>query len=227
MKKKLIVLSIVGLMALGGITYAEENSSKNIEQSNIYLEEARTYIRKYDNNNAEVKLIEAIKLNNKNAEAYHELGRIEWQKNSNDKAISYFNKAIKIDPSNDTYYVSRAGVEIMKAQYSSLINDLNKALEINPKNGSAYLLLAGFYSMVGHEKEALDNFNKAELYDESIKGMLYQGRALSKIQLNDYDGAIADYYKDIEYAKNCNDEGRIKFDKQKIKELEEIKKIFK
>ena len=65
MKKKLVILSILGLIGIGTATYAAEKfSTPNIEQSNVYLEEARNLSRKNDLSGAEKKLNEALKLNN-------------------------------------------------------------------------------------------------------------------------------------------------------------------
>ena len=57
LKKKLVILSILGLIGIGTVTYAAEKfSTPNIEQSNVYLEEARNLSRKNDLSGAEKKL---------------------------------------------------------------------------------------------------------------------------------------------------------------------------
>ena len=231
MKKKLVVLSIVGLMSIGSITYAADKVvTPNIEQSNICLEEARTFNRKNDYTNAEKKLNEAIKLNNKNADAYYELGDIEIRKNNNDKAISYYNKAIRISPDNEEFYFGRATAEAFKFQIKAAIDDLNKVIEINPKNGEAYAVMATIYKRFGYPEKALDCMNKTLQYKETSLDREYQERADIKLLLRDYDGAIADYNQAIIEAKKGTDSlkaQKIEFIKQKIIATQEVKKAFK
>lgn len=231
MKKKLVVLSIVSLMSVGAITYAADKVvTPNVEQSNVYLEEARTFNRKSDYTNAEKKLNEAIKLNNKNADAYYELGQLELNKNNNDKAISYFDKAIQISPNKEEFYFGRAAAETFKFQLKAAIDDLKKVIEINPENGEAYAILAAPYMRFGYPEQALGYMNKAIQYKESLLDKEYQTRADIKLQLRDYDGAIADYNSAIVEAKKGTDSlkaQKIEFLKQKVVAAQEAKKLFK
>ena len=65
MNKKILVLTIVSVLSLSVVSYASDNSD-NIEKSKACVEQAREFTRKSDFVNAENKLNEAIKLNNKN-----------------------------------------------------------------------------------------------------------------------------------------------------------------
>jgi len=234
MKKKLIVLSILGLMSFGGMVYATEDSSKiNIEQSNICVEAAKSFYENRDYVNAEKKLNEAIKLNNRNAEAYYRLGIIEdFIKNNKDKAISYTTKAIEIDPNNLDYYISRAYNKFQKLQLKQTFDDLNKILQLDPKNTAAHESLGIIYSSNGYNKEAIEHFNKAiqNSYNKRILYSLYKERASAKQYLKDYDGAIADYNNAIELVQQVNDYDKvadIEDLNQRIHMLQEAKKIFK
>ena len=231
MRKKFVVLSIVGLMSISAITYAAENATtSNVEKSNACLEEARALDRKGNIETSEKKLKEAIKLNDKNAYAYYELGIIEARKNNHDKAIGYFTKAIQISPHTEEFYFVRGGSEAYKYQLKAFIDDMNKVIEINPKDGRAYGLLAATYSRFGLNEQAMDCVNKAIQYEKTASDMLYQMRAELKLKSRDYDGAIADYQQAIIEAKKGNDATtaqKVEFLKHKIVETQEAKKAFK
>ena len=231
MRKKFVVLSIVGLMSISAITYAAENATtSNVEKSNACLEEARALDRKGNIETSEKKLKEAIKLNDKNAYAYYELGIIEARKNNHDKAIGYFTKAIQISPNTEEFYFVRGCSEAYKYQLKAFIDDMNKVIEINPKDGRAYGLLAATYSRFGLNEQAMDCVNKAIQYEKTASDMLYQMRAELKLKSRDYDGAIADYQQAIIEAKKGNDANtaqKVEFLKHKIVETQEAKKAFK
>lgn len=231
MKKKLVILSILGLIGIGTVTYAAEKfSTPNIEQSNICLEEARAFDRKGNIENCEKKLKEAIMLNNKNAYAYYELGIIEARKKNHDKAISLFTKAIQISPEEEEFYFARGGSEAFKYQLKANIDDMNKVIELNPKDGRAYALLAATYMRFGHTEKAFEYINQAIQYEKTSLDMWYQMRADLKLKSRDYDGAIADYKQAILEAKKGNEVNtaqKIEFLKQKILETQEAIKAFK
>ena len=229
MKKKLIILGILGLMPIYSTYAADKVIISNAEQSNVYLEEARNLTRKSDFINAEKKLNEAIKLNNKNAYAFYELGQIEIKKNNNDKAINYFMKAIQIDPDKEEFYISKGKAEATKYQLKAVIHDMNKVIEINPKNGQAYTLLAAIYGGCGYTEQALEYVNKAIQYNKTSLDILYEMSADLKIRLRNYDGAIVDYNKAIIEVKNgtaSNTAQKIEYLKQRIFEIQEAKKAF-
>ena len=71
------------------------------------------------------------------------------------------------------------------------------------------------------------DYDKAIEFDQSEKYNLYDSRALVKLALLDYDGAIEDYKKAIEFAKKKKNEEDIKFYTHQIKRISQAKKIFK
>jgi len=230
MKKKLVILSIVGLMSINTIAYAGDNASSNIEKSNICLEEARTFNRKGNLEDSEKKLKEAIMLNNKNAYAYYELGIIETRKNNHDKAISLFTKAIQISPNKEEFYFARGRSEAFKYKLKANIDDMNKVIELNPKDGRAYAILAATYMRFGHTEKAFEYINQAIRYEKTSLDMLYQMRAELKLKSRDYEGAIADYKQAIVEVKKGNESNitqKVEFLKQKIFEIQEAINAFK
>ena len=109
---------------------------------------------------------------------------------------------------------------------------MNKIIELDPENSVAYETLGTIHHFNGHNEEALEYFNKAIQYSDNKRTLyaLYKERASAKINLRDYDGAIADYNKAIELVKHVNDYDKvtdIENLNQRIHMLQEAKKIFK
>lgn len=229
MKKKLVVLIIVGLMSVGAITYAASQvNTPNIDKSNTYLQEAIVLNSKGDIKNSEIKLREAIKLNNKNAEAYYALGKLVHTDKDLKKALEYTTKAIQINPNVDYYYVQRAFINSELIKTKEALEDASKAIELNPKNADAYAIRGTLKQYWNYSEEALEDFNNAIKYaDKTNEKIIYLGRATTYKQLHNFDAAIADYKALLDIAKAKNDEKAISFYKRGIEELESGKKAFK
>ncbi len=97
-----------------------------------------TCMEKYEE--AKNVLMQAIRINPKNADIYFNLGTIYSRKNLRKVAIEYFLKALKFDPKNaDIYY----NLSINFSELGSLIKaaeNFKACLEIDPNNQSAFHL---------------------------------------------------------------------------------------
>ncbi len=226
MKKKVLILTIVSMLLLSAVSYASDNLD-NIAKSKACVEQAREFTYKSDFVNAEKKLNEAIKLNNKNDEAYFKLGQYFGARNDHKKAIEHVSKAISINPQKDEYYVIRAAEEMFLYDLKSSIKDFNKAIEINPKNMFASIGLGTLHGKYGYFKEALDYFNKAEECTDGTIEDLYIYRSEVKVYSKDYTGAIEDLKKAINIAKKKNDQKLIVSLNEKIKEIQAGMDVFK
>ena len=226
MKKKALILTLPSLLSVSMVSFAGENPD-NIAKSKACVEQAREFANKSDFANAEKKLNEAIKLNNKNDEAYFDLGKSLFGKNDYKIAVNYFSKAISINPKKDEYYVMRAAAEILLSDLKPAINDFNKAIEINPKNQFAYIALGTFYGRFGYFEEALGYYNKAEECTDGTDEQLYNSRAEIKVNLKNYSGAIEDLRKAKTIAKKKNAPKSVISLDEKIKEIQAGMDVFK
>ena len=226
MNKKILVLTIASLLSLSTMTYASDNPD-NIAKSKACVEQAREFTNKSDFVNAEKKLNEAIKLNNKNDEAYFNLGRYWGVRKDSKRAVEYFSKAISINPQKDEYYLLRAAEESLLNDLKSAIKDFNKAIEINPRNQFAYLALGTLHGKYGYFKEALDYFNKAEEYSDGAIEELYVYRSEVKVCSKDYTGAIEDLKKAMNIAKKKNAKELVIKLNDQIKEIQAGMEVFK
>ena len=224
MYKKLLTLCFVGLMALSATVYA--NPKSDIKKSKACVEQARKFYKKSDLVNTEKKLKEAIQLDDKNDEAYFELGNLELFGKVFDEALVYYTKAISINPKNDMYYLSRGTAKMLLPDLTA-IEDFNKSIELNPKNELAYFCLGKIYCNFGYFEESLEYLNKSIQYSNGKDENMYIFRAGIKMALKDYNGAISDYKKALTIIKKQKDEQYIDFLSKKIKLLEQASEVFK
>ena len=203
-------------------------SMSQIKKSNVCIEEARNFDRKGDVKNYEIKLNEAIKLNNKNAEAYYELGGLAKRRQGLNKALEYTTKAIQINPSVDYYYVQRTFINSDLLRTREALEDASRAIELNPKNSDAYALRGIMKSYWNYCDEALEDLNNAVKYiNKDNEKIVYMGRATVYKQLHNFDAAIADYKVLVNIAKANGDKKGLAFYNKGIEELESGKKAFK
>ena len=109
-------------------------------------------------------------------------------------AIADFTKAIEINPNTEgSYYDLRGNAKIQLKQYFEAISDITKAIKIEPNNSDYYGRrgLAKTYSKDFYG--AIADFTKA--IEISPNGIDYFGRGLSKLGLNDLNGACQDFLK--------------------------------
>jgi tetratricopeptide (TPR) repeat protein len=130
--------------------------------------------------------------------------------NDNDGALADFNEAIRLDANLAVAYMNRAVVWIRKQDFDQAIADSSKAMELklsriedqvtNLSNRSSS------YSQKGEFGKALADAEEA-IKLKSDYPFAYYARGLARAQMSpsDKEGAIADFKKVIELAKDSQE----------------------
>ena len=93
-------------------------------------------------------------------------------------------------------------------QYDKALVDANRAIELKPDFERAYYIRAVVYLFMGNNSNAIEDFNKALELNENPATPLFSPAivlyryGLTYNQLKEYNGAIRDFSKVIEYEKN-------------------------
>ncbi|HTA62831.1 MAG TPA: tetratricopeptide repeat protein, partial [Bacteroidia bacterium] len=127
------------------------------------------------------------------SDAYYNRGFCAFKLGWYPKALQDFNTVIQFSPNNAEAYLNRGIVE--QAMGAALV-DINKARQLNSKLPSVNFYEACLSYIKGNYKNAILYCDTAIMYDTKFK-MAYVKRANSKINLTDYDGALADLNKAI------------------------------
>jgi tetratricopeptide (TPR) repeat protein len=215
-RKILIVLSACFLIILMYLSKQQIKTWSNTEtlwtnviEKNQHLELPRRSRGKYyymkssraksemEKNNLESKALidfsEAIKMGTKSSDVYEGTGIILESRGDLQNALQFLSKAISIDPKKGRAYYNRAMVHDGLNQKEEAVRDYNLALVYKPdlaieilSNRSVLFLEAGQFKEAINDLDYLISVNPKEF-------MYYSNRAFAKLQLKDFNGAIADY----------------------------------
>ena len=104
--------------------------------------------------------VEVINLDNRNKEAYNNLGTVFRATKNYDDAKKNFEKSLKIDP-NFVHAITNLGNLYFELNdYEKAIETLKKAVTINDKNALAHYNLGLVYQSMGQKENAINQLNK-------------------------------------------------------------------
>ncbi|MFK5915188.1 MAG: tetratricopeptide repeat protein [Woeseiaceae bacterium] len=139
---------------------------RNPNDSVAYTKRGVRYLWLGDKDNAELDLLQAIKIDAKNAEAHDDLGVVYAQKGDYKKAIQHFSKTIRLDPSYQKGYHNLAmSLFVMENDVGALLN-INKSLELK-KTRDSVLLKSTILKAMGNIEEAQALADEADFIPET------------------------------------------------------------
>jgi len=119
-------------------------------------------------------------------------------------AIADYTAVIKLNPNSDKAYNLRGNHREQNGDVAGSIEDYTSAITLVPKMAVYFGNRANAYSRLGDSKRALADYDSALKLDPTSKlnDTLYLARGRLKFGLKDYEGAIADLGKAIEFNPN-------------------------
>lgn len=187
------------------IISTKSNKIDKNTQATAYLKMAETYVI-YDNKNLEeafVLINKAIALNDKNPEAFVQLGDCLAEKDPNNPsaAIAEYTNALNADPKY-TRAMLRKGMLYTRVQQSSAWEEalkyFNQAIEIDPSFAPAYREKAEILRKSGLFNEAVEAY--AKYYELNTSCRVQQRYAAFVFLSKDYKKAVTE----LENALPCN-----------------------
>jgi len=138
-----------------------------------------------------------------NHEAYFTRGAAAFGLEKYDLALVNAIKAIKLNPNSFEYNYLKGMTNVKLKKRKEAIIDFEKVIELNPTHSLSLFNLATQNHEVGQLDTALSYYKKSiELTPNDAK--IYHGRAITHINLNDYESAIEDLKTakkvDVRYA---------------------------
>lgn len=156
------------------------------------------------------KFTRTINDNSNNAMAYHNRGYVKDELGDYRGAIEDFNRAIQIDSSLVGAYSNRGISKANLKNFKGAIDDFDKVIELEPVYLKAYYNRGVVYYYLGEYTDAIKDFDRVlelksiedeaeqiivPLYDKSLAGKAYLGRAASRYELGQRDSACLDLSK--------------------------------
>ena len=165
--------------------------------SDTYLDRAKSYGAKGDHDRAIADYTKAIEIGPSDAIAYRKRADAYRAKGALDNAITDYSKAIELDPKDALAYFLRGIAYAANKNSDHAIADFTKAIEIDPKDAYSYVSRARSFEAKGDHEHAIADFSKAiEIKPEYANA--YYSRGHSHATNKNHDLAIADFTKAIE-----------------------------
>ena len=137
----------------------------------------------------------ALEINPTNAEAFCLRGMSKWWLSDFTSAVADYDKAIALKPDCARFYCNRGEAKFYLHDCNEALADYNKSIELDPTGAEPYfnrgsLKLLCFTNC----SEAIADYTRAiDLQSDPHPEDIFFMRGCARHQLNDFDGAIADY----------------------------------
>jgi len=177
------------------------------KHSSAFLNRGNTYFALEDYDRALSDYNRAIYLSPQLAQAYVGRGSVYHRLENNAKALADFDVAIKLDPKDALAYAKRGNVYLQSGHPDQAIVDLDVAIRLKP-NFSLFIAGRGAakFELHDYDGSAVDFRKAVDLApdNESLRDLsalaFYISDAVSHFHKQDYDQAIGDLTKSLQYT---------------------------
>ena len=135
---------------------------------------------------------QAIKLNAKFAQAYHNRGVAYDHKGDYDRAIQDFDQAIKLKPSALAHF-NRGNAYLGKSQYDQAIDDYNQAIRLKPDFAAAYDNRCWARAVTGASSWRSPTATRRSGLHRRATPRRFESRGFIFLKMTNFDAAVSDY----------------------------------
>ncbi|MTJ49178.1 tetratricopeptide repeat protein [Dolichospermum sp. UHCC 0259] len=201
--------------------------SPPVDLTIFYLNLGDEYFQKGEYAAAINSYNQALQFNNNDADIYYQLGLVNYQLGDYHTAITNYSQAINININHPQAYYQIGLTHYQIGNYQIAIEAYTQAIRINPHIAINYKNRGDVRSHIGDTQGAIEDYNQAiklnpdyfttqkdrqisrYLLDDQQKSQQvinidfddaigYKNRGYDRVELGDYEGAIADYTQAIQ-----------------------------
>ncbi|MBD2353255.1 tetratricopeptide repeat protein [Tolypothrix sp. FACHB-123] len=207
--KPSIVKGVAAVIVVAGIGFAVYHQLPTTKALPFYKRGLEKLHK--DKSEAIKEFNEAIKLNDKYAEAYYQRANAHFLANNYQRAAEDASKAIELKENYFEAYTRLCAALLLLQQPQQAEAKCTKAIEINPKYADAYLNRANARRNLKNKDGALADLTK--LIDLNLDDpQAYISRGVFYIEFQEYEKAIADYNQALKLATNKPEIAAIAYD---------------
>lgn len=175
-----------------GIDYVNKALKVDENLAKAYYIKGSIYRESGDTSRAISSLETAIEQDNKNTDAFYDLGVI-YAARKNPLALEYYDNTLRINPSNNEAKYARAKFLQDVGKVDDAIKEYTTIITVNKTCENCYYNLGAIYLEIKKDnKKALENFTKAiEINPNYLEAYFARGYTYTK--LKDKESAKADY----------------------------------
>jgi tetratricopeptide (TPR) repeat protein len=134
-------------------------------------------------------LTEAIRLNDRNPEAYQKRGLAYFNLKEYQSALEDYNRAITLNPNFSEAYVGRGFIYIVTGDHGPALQDYNRAIGLNPNFAEAYAGRAYLYQVQNQCSAAQRDYERALEIDPHLSIALLRLESLQELIRNGQCGS--------------------------------------
>ncbi|MGK7944599.1 MAG: tetratricopeptide repeat protein [Microcystaceae cyanobacterium] len=151
-------------------------------------------------------LTQLLRYHPESAMDYNNRGLMYFYNQQYQKSLQDYDLAITLDPQLDQAYNNRANCYSRQGKRFAALHNYQIALDLNPWNLRALINLGITYRELGDYSAALEQFDIALLFGQKTgyQGRLYGERGYTYHLRGDWNGAIADYRRALDYLSTHN-----------------------
>lgn len=178
----------------------EYNTVIALEPGNAsaYIELSKAYMAREDSNHAMICAREALKLDQKSAEARLLLVRILMAKSLLLEAEQELQRLLRGDPNDAQVYFMAANIYRERGQGAMALRHIEKAIQLNPGNHEWLLEKSDICSLLNHNDDAKASLERLLQYEPDSVEALNRLARVKENSFRDYDGAMECYKRVLE-----------------------------
>jgi O-antigen biosynthesis protein len=140
---------------------AESTYPPQEQTTQIYLEQANSYIEEQQWDSAIFACQEAIKISPKLAEAYKIWGNALQKQGKISDAMGYYAQALTLQPNSPEIYANLGSIYAQKKKWQEALEYYQRAVALKPDFAGVYRNLAKVWTQLGNSEKASEANNKA------------------------------------------------------------------
>lgn len=137
-------------------------------------------------------LNQAIRKDDRFAEAFNNRGIVNGERGKWQEALKDYDEALRLDPGRAEGYLNRGTAYANLGKHELALQDFQQAIQRNPTNALAYYDRGTALARLSKYQEALDDFNKAAELSPCTASIFYN-RGNTYVELGDYLQAIKSF----------------------------------
>jgi len=145
-----------------------------------------------DSERALTLLNQAIRKDDRFADAFNNRGIVQGQLGKWQEAINNYDMAIRLEPGLAEAYLNRGSAYANLGRTETAIVDLTRAIQLNPRQATALYDRGTALSKLGRYQEAIEDFNAAAALTP-CNAAIYYNRGNVYVELGDYLKAIKNF----------------------------------
>ncbi|HEY1760258.1 MAG TPA: tetratricopeptide repeat protein [Bryobacteraceae bacterium] len=177
---------VAGALAWGIYAYiaSEPDRAQKVFQDGMLLMGAG------DSKGAEARFTKAVGIWPHLASGYLERGLVRKSMNQVDAAMADFEQALSLDSSLGAAHTALGTIYSERGDRVRAMNEFTQAINLEP-NAHAFYERGELHELMGEHPQAIEDYNAA-IHEEPDAPYVYRARALTRDEIGDHDGALAD-----------------------------------